>query len=151
LGDGELLLSDGRGTRGQGAQVTGVGSVRAQRAEPMGSPAGVSWARVVAGKDAAQSEAQGLTPLPSVVGREGVEQAEHGAADVGGRRLTTGLTAGVDVAVAPPGAQRTERSGDRQPKRGQGNGTSQTVKAACYDCAWLSLTALSTVTCNLWL
>jgi hypothetical protein len=21
----------------------------------------------------------------------------------------------------------------------------------CYDCAWLSLTALSTVTCNLWL
>jgi hypothetical protein len=23
--------------------------------------------------------------------------------------------------------------------------------AACYDCAWLSLTALSTVTCNLWL
>jgi hypothetical protein len=23
--------------------------------------------------------------------------------------------------------------------------------ALCYDCAWLSLTALSTVTCNLWL
>jgi hypothetical protein len=25
------------------------------------------------------------------------------------------------------------------------------AKAFCYDCAWLSLTALSTVTCNLWL
>jgi hypothetical protein len=24
-------------------------------------------------------------------------------------------------------------------------------KVCCYDCAWLSLTALSTVTCNLWL
>jgi hypothetical protein len=24
-------------------------------------------------------------------------------------------------------------------------------QAKCYDCAWLSLTALSTVTCNLWL
>jgi hypothetical protein len=24
-------------------------------------------------------------------------------------------------------------------------------KNKCYDCAWLSLTALSTVTCNLWL
>jgi hypothetical protein len=24
-------------------------------------------------------------------------------------------------------------------------------QVACYDCAWLSLTALSTVTCNLWL
>jgi hypothetical protein len=25
------------------------------------------------------------------------------------------------------------------------------VGLVCYDCAWLSLTALSTVTCNLWL
>jgi hypothetical protein len=25
------------------------------------------------------------------------------------------------------------------------------VESYCYDCAWLSLTALSTVTCNLWL
>jgi hypothetical protein len=25
------------------------------------------------------------------------------------------------------------------------------IKHLCYDCAWLSLTALSTVTCNLWL
>jgi hypothetical protein len=25
------------------------------------------------------------------------------------------------------------------------------TEASCYDCAWLSLTALSTVTCNLWL
>jgi hypothetical protein len=25
------------------------------------------------------------------------------------------------------------------------------VDRVCYDCAWLSLTALSTVTCNLWL
>jgi hypothetical protein len=24
-------------------------------------------------------------------------------------------------------------------------------RCECYDCAWLSLTALSTVTCNLWL
>jgi hypothetical protein len=27
----------------------------------------------------------------------------------------------------------------------------QTNVEICYDCAWLSLTALSTVTCNLWL
>jgi hypothetical protein len=25
------------------------------------------------------------------------------------------------------------------------------LETYCYDCAWLSLTALSTVTCNLWL
>jgi hypothetical protein len=25
------------------------------------------------------------------------------------------------------------------------------IVCCCYDCAWLSLTALSTVTCNLWL
>jgi hypothetical protein len=25
------------------------------------------------------------------------------------------------------------------------------TEGRCYDCAWLSLTALSTVTCNLWL
>jgi hypothetical protein len=27
----------------------------------------------------------------------------------------------------------------------------QIEQAMCYDCAWLSLTALSTITCNLWL
>jgi hypothetical protein len=27
----------------------------------------------------------------------------------------------------------------------------EAAESACYDCAWLSLTALSTVTCNLWL
>jgi hypothetical protein len=31
------------------------------------------------------------------------------------------------------------------------NGNYFVMKALCYDCAWLSLTALSTVTRNLWL
>jgi hypothetical protein len=37
------------------------------------------------------------------------------------------------------------------PDAAQLGGSSSDIDGGCYDCAWLSLTALSTVTRNLWL
>jgi hypothetical protein len=42
-----------------------------------------------------------------------------------------------------------EGDGAGEGENGQGGPDMEVVD--CYDCAWLSLTALSTVTCNLWL
>jgi hypothetical protein len=61
------------------------------------------------------------------------------------RAIEKKLPEGVEQAAVEIGEEVLEPGvGETQAKGGE-------EEEGCYDCAWLSLTALSTVTCNLWL
>jgi hypothetical protein len=130
LGNDARLPSGSGKAPGKDARVAGIESVGAPMMEPMGSPAGVSWATVAAGRCAAQPNAKGGARLRTVVGAQGGEQEGKGAADAGGKLVTMGLAPRADGSEPTTGAPGAAQVKDRQPKQGRGHGIGRTVEVA---------------------
>jgi hypothetical protein len=124
---GERGVPAGTGAGGAGSASAGAGGAEggsAGGAEPPQPGAQSMGAGTVLGSTAARS------------------------ADMRASRMEAGLEG---VSAAPGGAQSTQQGTRRVAGAGRGSGRGGPARGGCYDCAWLSLTALSTVTCNLWL